>query len=219
MPQAPQQARSRRTLERITNAALAIVAERGAEEATVQDIVRRARSSVGSFYSRFSGKDELMTYLQERIWDDALDRWTQVLGEQEPPPNLSAGIAQVVTALLADREGHRLRRHAFPTSNGDASVDSIRRFRAGVFNLVRNRVRPFEHGIVHPEPTLAIDLGFLAAVGLLDQVDGDALLELEEEALAAELERVYLAYLTGGLGSGTGEGEDPQFADPFDVWT
>ena len=219
MPQRPQQARSRRTMERIVNAALAIVAERGVEEATVQDIVRRARSSVGSFYSRFSGKDELMTYLQERVWDDALNRWTELLGDRDPPTDLRAGVGQVVASLMADREGDQLRRRAFGATTKGVSVESVQRFRAGVLNLVRNRVRPFEHGIGHPEPALAIDLGFHAAAGTLEKLDADALFDLDDEALAIELERIYMGYLGGGAGNGAGEGDDPQFADPFDVWT
>ena len=35
---------------------------------TVQDIVSRAGTSVGSFYARFSGKDDLFAYVEASVW-------------------------------------------------------------------------------------------------------------------------------------------------------
>ena len=73
----PKQLRSRRTLRRITEAALELIAETGVEGTTVHDIVERAGSSVGSFYARFGGKDDLLAYLDERIWETVELRWTE----------------------------------------------------------------------------------------------------------------------------------------------
>ena len=77
--QSPKQARSKRTLERIARAALELIAEQGVEATTVAQIVSRAGSSVGSFYARFSGKDELVHYLEEKVWSDARARWDGAL--------------------------------------------------------------------------------------------------------------------------------------------
>ena len=67
----PKQHRSRRTLQRIARAALELIAQNGVEGTTVGAIVRRAGSSVGSFYARFDGKGDLLLYLDERIWEAA----------------------------------------------------------------------------------------------------------------------------------------------------
>ena len=64
----PKQARSQETLHRIAQAALELMEEGGVENATVSAIVNRAGASVGSFYARFKGKDDLIRYLQDRIW-------------------------------------------------------------------------------------------------------------------------------------------------------
>ena len=48
----PKQSRSRRTLERIVQAALKILEEQGHKALTVQAVVDRADSSVGSFYAQ-----------------------------------------------------------------------------------------------------------------------------------------------------------------------
>ena len=55
----PQQSRSQRTLERIVAASLELLATQGPSGLTVQAVVDKADSSVGSFYARFKGKDDL----------------------------------------------------------------------------------------------------------------------------------------------------------------
>lgn len=67
----PQQTRSKQTLARLLDAAEELVIERGFEGTTVADITRRADSSVGAFYSRFSDKDGLLHCLLERFSEDA----------------------------------------------------------------------------------------------------------------------------------------------------
>ena len=64
----PKQTRSRRTLERIVQASLDILEREGPDGLTVQAIVERAGSSVGSFYARFGGKDDLLEYVGDRVW-------------------------------------------------------------------------------------------------------------------------------------------------------
>jgi len=71
----PTQERSRRTLNRILDAAIACFAEDGVDGSAVSDIVKRARSSVGSFYGRFEGKDELVQAVDQRLWDQVEERW------------------------------------------------------------------------------------------------------------------------------------------------
>ena len=71
----PQQDRSRRTLARLEDAALEILEIEGPEALTLTGLTRAARTSVGSFYARFDGKDELLRYLGERSLEAALASW------------------------------------------------------------------------------------------------------------------------------------------------
>lgn len=80
----PRQARSQKTLERILDAVEALILENGSAGFTVAEAARRGRSSVGSLYARFSGKDALLRSVFERFLEqaeatavDALDpdRW------------------------------------------------------------------------------------------------------------------------------------------------
>ena len=77
----PVQARSRRTLARILDASLTLLGERGRDGLTVQDIVSRAGTSVGSFYARFSGKEDLL-----RTWKRAFGPGPENDGTNNSPP-------------------------------------------------------------------------------------------------------------------------------------
>ena len=63
---APQQDRSRQTLERLLDATEQIIRTRGVDAVTIPEVARAARSSVGSFYARFTSKAALLQTLHER---------------------------------------------------------------------------------------------------------------------------------------------------------
>ena len=77
--QPPKQTRSRKTLERIVGAGLRLLEEGGPDAVTVQAVVSRARSSVGSFYARFAGKEDLLEHLRERLRTSAESEWSDKL--------------------------------------------------------------------------------------------------------------------------------------------
>lgn len=56
----PRQQRSQETLERLLTAAESIILESGVEAASVAAVAKRARSSVGSFYTRFPDRESLL---------------------------------------------------------------------------------------------------------------------------------------------------------------
>ncbi|QUD89631.1 TetR/AcrR family transcriptional regulator [Phenylobacterium montanum] len=60
------QARSRETVERILNAASELIAERGADGATMTEIAQRAGVAMGSLYQYFPDKAGVMAALFER---------------------------------------------------------------------------------------------------------------------------------------------------------
>lgn len=64
-PRTPQQARSRRTRERILQAALAAFEELGFDEATTAEIARRAGVAVGSVYGYFEDKRAILLEIVE----------------------------------------------------------------------------------------------------------------------------------------------------------
>ena len=56
----PQQLRSRQTLDRLLDAAEAVIREEGISELTVAKVVKRGQSSVGAFYRRFPDREALL---------------------------------------------------------------------------------------------------------------------------------------------------------------
>ena len=95
----PQQERSRRTLQRILDAGLHLLEHEGPDSLTVTGITKRARTSVGSFYARFQGKDDLLRYLGERSLNEALEVWAQLRGGLGADEALRTSVGEIVSRL------------------------------------------------------------------------------------------------------------------------
>jgi AcrR family transcriptional regulator len=210
---APKQPRSRRTLERIVKAALEILEEEGPSAVTVQAVVARARSSVGSFYARFGGKDDLLDYLGSRVWDEALERWQEAVAERAWSEMDLAQIAGGAVALLFDVRRSR--------ADQLRSLDRLAG-RSGAYEAFRTRLlgdleallleRRAE--IVHANPELSVRLGLRAVLGVIDSgVDVGGAEPVPKDALVAECRELLIGYLSGRPG-GPGSGQ----VDFFDVW-
>ena len=189
----PLQARSRRTLARIVEAGHALASQRGRDRVTVQEVVSLARVSVGSFYARFAGRDELLRYLDEdratlerRRWDDEL---TARLAPDTP---LEDRVRAVVGLVL--------------TSAAHASAETHAQLRAVAADalVVSGSLR-------HPEPRAAVDLAYAATLGAARNPPP----EWPPERLTEELVRMWSGYL-GGIPA---RREEPgRGVDFFSVW-
>ena len=218
---APKQERSRRTLERIEQAALALIAERGVEATTVQDIVRRARSSVGSFYARFPGKEDLLIHLERRVWANARSRFVEALEEWETEGLSLTGLLEPMVELVLRslREDARQRRTLDLRTGSEDRGAGVRAFHAYILSRIRPLLLARESEILHPIPERAVDLGFAAVVGALQVVERGTLEEgaragLSDESIVHEMARLYRSY----LGGGRPVGEAPPQMEFFDIW-
>jgi len=70
VPVNPKQARSKRTKEKIVQAAIRLFQERGYERTTSNDIATEAGVSVGSFYVYFTDKRQLLLTIFDRLADE-----------------------------------------------------------------------------------------------------------------------------------------------------
>jgi AcrR family transcriptional regulator len=82
----------------MVDAAEALAAEQGFAAATMAEIARRARSSVGAVYARFRDKDALLAHLHERFCARAL---AQVEGGLVPKRFEGRGVREVVAAAVS----------------------------------------------------------------------------------------------------------------------
>ena len=70
LPPAPQQERSRRKREALLEKALALFAERGYEQTSIEEIAHAAGVAVGGFYQHFTSKRQLLLVLMDRLLQD-----------------------------------------------------------------------------------------------------------------------------------------------------
>jgi AcrR family transcriptional regulator len=226
----PKQSRSRRTLERLVEASLDILSEDGPSGLTVHAVVDRAGSSVGSFYARFGGKDDLLDYLGERVWQEAQERWNAELAARDWAKEPLADLVAASVGLLIDAQRSRSRYlRALDRADGRQG-DAYEAFRAHVRKGLVDLLLSRRSEIRHEAPELAVRVALEAVVGVVDaELQGsephpretDALsgpstssrARLGRDELVAECRSLVLGYLTGDSGGGP-EGR----VDFFDVW-
>ena len=146
----PLQARSRRTLDALLDAAAALLRERPYHELGVSEIISRAGSSTGSFYARFPDKASLLYALYERLGEGgvimakALREECAKLIEQGADAGAVAhhwvarvvrshreqrGILRAVAIEAFQDERYRQRARAAMTRLSDTAVEALRPFR------------------------------------------------------------------------------------------
>ncbi len=199
----PLQARTRRSLVRFLDAAEALTAEKGFDDASIGEIARRAGSSVGAFYRRFPDKDGLLQALHERFCeearataDDALDpaRW-----EGAPLARILGAVVTFLVQITRERAG--LVRAIALREAGDPAIreraQRLQRYvREGLARLVRQR----SDEIDHPDPERGIHFVYGVALAALDRrallgEGPSAAFDEPDPELACELTRVFLGYL------------------------
>ncbi|MEX0675936.1 MAG: TetR/AcrR family transcriptional regulator [Pirellulales bacterium] len=197
------QVRSQETLERILEAAEELVSERGFDNATVSEIVRRANSSVGAMYARFHDKDSLLVCLHERFCEQALATADMAL---DPARWEGASIAEIfstTTPFLVHT--YHLKRglvRAFIVrcSCDDQFAERASRVGREISEKLIKLLMARRDEIKHPDAVVAVDFGLRMTFDTLDQETLYAdfqrsKVKLSQEQLAEELTRAFLSYL------------------------
>lgn len=200
----PQQERTRQALGRILDAAEALVAEKGFEDACIAEIAQRADSSIGGFYRRFADKQRLLQALHERFCEEA-----QATAEVALNPMRWAGasVVEIISEFAAflvqiyrEREG--LFRAFLMCGSTDATVRERTR---QLFQFLAQRLDVLLRGhrdeIQHADPELAASFALQVLIGTLNHAVllQPPVLGLSDERLPRELSRVFLSYLGTGL--------------------
>lgn len=116
----PRQERSRRTVERILDAAARIFHEQGYAGATTNDIADEAEVSVGSLYQYFPNKDALLVALTKRHIQSAADGLTDLVSGPSSEATLGVILRSVVDFLVEQHdldELHLLVMHRAPRTH------------------------------------------------------------------------------------------------------
>ena len=201
----PQQARSRATLHRFLEAAVELLGDRQFDEASVAEIARRARSSVGAFYARFPDKDALLTYINDRLFEEGRGLWDEFLAPERWQGRPAAEIVGAVVSRLVERRRTNrgllralsLYARSRPEPRFTAHARAMNRH---VHDKLAELLLARRHEIAHPDPEQAIAFGLL----MVDGATREAILFGEaarlpgkpsDAVLAHELTAAWLAYL------------------------
>jgi AcrR family transcriptional regulator len=202
----PQQQRSAATLDRIVRAAEELIAERGFEAATVDDIVSRAGSSKGSFYSRVADKEALLAYLGGECLARAKAIWAELLDPARTAgSSLEKVLDELVANLVADYRGSdgpvmralTIEARQRPGGEFQRLTDDLD---AHVRDALERLLRARSSEITHPSPKRAARVGLLmldATIreAVLFATDRGGPLAVRDAELRRELTRGYLGYL------------------------
>jgi AcrR family transcriptional regulator len=194
----PQQARTRKTLTRLLDAAEALVAEKGFGDAGIAEIAQRAGSSVGGFYRRFRDKQRLLQALHERFCEEAKATADVALDPQRwagaPVAEIWEEFSAFLVRIYREREG--LFRAFLRCGISDPEV---RERSNRLFEYLAERLAALLEGreIAHPEARLGARFGLQVVLSTLNHVVQmqPPAMGLHDDRLARELSRVFLSYL------------------------
>jgi AcrR family transcriptional regulator len=197
----PQQARTRKTLNKLLDAAEDLLADKGFDETGIVEIALHAGSSVGGFYRRFRDKQGLLHALHERFCEEARATADVALDPKgwtgASTPDVLGEFVAFLIRIYRRREG--LFRVFLRQAMADADVrDRSQR----LFDYLGDHLDTLLQGrladLSHPQPHLAAHFGLQVVLGTLNQIvqAKPQTMGLTDERLPAELARVLLAYLS-----------------------
>lgn len=193
---APRQDRSRRTVDRILDAATRIFDEQGYTGTSTNDIADEADVSIGSLYQYFPNKDAILVELTRRHIEQATRGLADVL-QQVDPANGFDHILRVVVDFLVEQHQHdrlhvlvahtaprtqeigealdQARSHLVDLADGLLTTRiTDRRHRALTARMVVSIVDAAVHDVIIRQPrgrarTAAIDLTVATAVSIIER--------------------------------------------------
>lgn len=205
-PRPPQQKRSEATLARILGAAKTLLATRDLDDITVDDIAREAGVSVGALYTRFKGKDELLTHLLDATQREQVGRLEEVLAaERWAGVDLAGRLDWLVETLQASARANpgliravfgRLLSQSAALNAGPAALN------ARSVALIADWLRAAGDGVTAPEPeaAAATTTAWLSYSVHMAMLYPFAFPGQDGAAVARELRRAALAALRPGAG-------------------
>lgn len=197
------QVRSRRTRDRLLDAAEALLAAGGPDAATVPAMARRARVAVGSVYRRFPDKDAVLKAVYERFFERsvAANRGALAPGRWDGTP-----LPDVVTALVRGMVRGYVQQRAIlaalvryaDTHEDPAFRKHAETLRRETFDMVAAVLLAHRDGIDHPAPERAVEFALLTIALVLKGLvlrAGWPAADVPVERVERELTTMTLRYL------------------------
>lgn len=175
----PKQDRSRASFERVLEAAIELLKEKGYDGFTLQEVSRRARVSIGSIYCRVDGKDDLFHAVQDHVLSKVV---AEVESSQDPKKWTHVAPEKLIVYLIREM-AENLRRNT-PILRAFIAREVVdpyvmKRGKAAHLRFVASfKSLLMEHAsqIKHPDPEHAITFCFnLAFASLAKHLDLDTI--------------------------------------------
>lgn len=199
----PRQARTQESLERLLDAAEALLADKRFEDIHVAEVANRAGTSVAAVYRRFKDKEALLHALHERLCEEAFATADDAL---IPERWVGAGIREILDTVvpflidaLEGREALDLavyQRGLTDAAMRERSDRLIRYVMEGLSRLLLER----RDEIGHPDPERGVSFALVQLFAVLVQIytagrRDVALVRMGDREVIRELTRSCLAYL------------------------
>lgn len=199
----PQQGRSKASFERMLTTAETLMAERGSDDFTLNEIAKLGKVSIGSIYCRFDSKDDLVHAVQvrllQRVDSDMLLAIAKVR-EQKLPfarfiPLIVDRIAESLRAFSSEMRPFMLR------ASNDPVVAALGKGSYGrTATAVRDAFLDHRGSIRHADPERAVEVAFRVLYASLARYLGfgsssEAAGEGDWTQLKSDLAEMTLAYL------------------------
>ncbi len=198
----PRQQRSRKTLERVLDAFVELLAKNPFAEITMAELARRSHIAVSSIYARFENKQALVLAAHERHRDEIIKEIDQIL---DPAPwrgaPLDRVVREVMLRVIADRRSRLPLLRAALLVNDREVYERAAQISRHISERMAALLSPHLEWLPHGERERTVDFALRAATAVLQQrlVFGDiepARFSLSEAELAQRLSDQFLATLT-----------------------
>jgi AcrR family transcriptional regulator len=203
MARKPQQARSILSMARMLDAAEVLFAEGGEEALTVEAVVKRSKTSVGSFYARFGDRGGLLEAMHERFLERLGAGSQMAIQAAVRQKTLIGALEVLITHVFAVvREYRDSARFFFLHRSTDQKLRA-QGIQANAFfaRMFADLVLRYQNEVAHAKPAIAADVAWRMTFAMFAQqvmfedqeVSGVA---IGDKALVRELARCLTAYLT-----------------------
>jgi AcrR family transcriptional regulator len=203
MVRKPQQARSILSMARMLDAAEALFAEGGVEALTVEAVVERSSTSVGSFYARFGERDGLLEAMHERFLERLATGGQIAIQAAARQKKLVGALEVLITHIFAIVREYRNSARFFVMHRSTDVKLRAQGIQANAFfaRMFTDLVLRYQNEIAHAKPANAADVAWRMTFAMFAQqvmfenqeVSGAA---ISDKALVRELARCLTAYLT-----------------------
>lgn len=201
----PVQERSRKTLERIVEAASRLLARSTFDDISVDDLVAEADSSKGAFYARFDDKEALFEYLCAYWAERAKKSWTEFFSEparqdEDLPSLLRRIVARLVELYRMEPDSVRAFALRARSPGEPAATRSATDLNEYVLGLVETSVARRADALAHPDPGGAARFGMMAVAAVAREfvLFGNERLRHDawgDQELIRELSSMFAGYL------------------------